>query len=144
MNSLPPRTLLYIRTGAPEGRRNEELLAAAIQCRDARYTLGDAAGLLLPRAVADGLSHREAERTIRSAFGRAARAPLAGPALSFPRARPKLTPDQREQIEREKAKARLAAKAASNAGNILRENNCGSADYGNRSPENLVNGGSPP
>src|SRR5512136_470066 len=101
MHILPPRTLRYIRTGAPEGRRNEELLAAAVQCRDARYTLGDATGLLLPRAVADGLSRREAERTIRSAFCRAARAPMAGPSLSFPRARPKSTPDQRERIERE-------------------------------------------
>ena len=32
---LPPRTLQYIASGAPEGQRNEELLAAACQCRDA-------------------------------------------------------------------------------------------------------------
>jgi hypothetical protein len=107
--SLPPRTLQYIATGAPRGRRNEELLAAACQCRDAGHSIAEAETLLLPRANRDGLSESEAKRTIESAFSQPARKPLTSGSISMPAPRRELTPEERERFEAEKRNLRLRA-----------------------------------
>jgi hypothetical protein len=65
---LPKRTLDYLQSGAPEGRRNADLFDAACQIRDAGQSHADAEESLLARAVADGLSETEARQTIHSAF----------------------------------------------------------------------------
>ena len=70
---LPRRTLDYLAQGAPEGQRNEELLHAGCQCRDAGFSQGEAEQVLIPRAEADGLSTAEARATIASAYRRPAR-----------------------------------------------------------------------
>ncbi len=80
---LPPRTLTYLQNGAQKGNRNAELLAAACQLRDARYSEAEATAQLTPRAIADGLTNHEASATIRSAFTRAPREYL-GPAKNQP------------------------------------------------------------
>src|SRR5260370_6627479 len=74
--ALPERTCTYLRDGAQNGQRNDELLQAAIQFRDARYSESEAVEQLVPRARADGLSSQEAKATIRSAFSRGAREPI--------------------------------------------------------------------
>jgi RecA-family ATPase len=71
--TLPERTLVYLRDGAQKGNRNDELLHAACQFRDARYSESEAIKQLVPRARADGLSSHEAVATIHSAFSRGAR-----------------------------------------------------------------------
>jgi RecA-family ATPase len=71
--ALPERTLTYLQNGAQNGSRNDELLAAACQFRDARYSESEAVEQLMPRARADGLSSHEASATIHSAFSRGAR-----------------------------------------------------------------------
>src|SRR5262249_7481963 len=85
------RTRDYLDHGAPEGQRNDELFAAAVQFKDAGYTIDEATGHLGPRAGQDGLSESEILSTIRSAyareprahiFGRNGQAPLRGPALA--------------------------------------------------------------
>jgi hypothetical protein len=60
----------YLDHGAAEGVRNEELFAAAVQCRDAGSAIAEAYRLLIPRAVGDGLSEAEARRTVDSAYSR--------------------------------------------------------------------------
>ncbi len=76
--SLPRRTLDYLANGAPEGTRNEELLQAAIQYRDAGGSHGEAERDLIPRAEADGLCTAEARATIASAYRRPARSGISG------------------------------------------------------------------
>lgn len=71
--ALPERTRTYLRDGAQNGQRNDELLHAACQFRDARYSESAAIDQLVPRARADGLSRHEATATIHSAFSRGAR-----------------------------------------------------------------------
>lgn len=71
--TLPERTLVYLRDGAQKGNRNDELLHAACQFRDARHSESEAIEQLAPRACADGLSSQEARATIHSAFNRRAR-----------------------------------------------------------------------
>jgi hypothetical protein len=134
---LPPRTLRYIASGAPEGQRNEELLAAACQCRDAGYSIAETETLLLSRANRDGLSEGEARRTIESAFSQPAREPLTINSSSTPAPRRELTPEERQRFEAEKRKMRLRAQAETAASSILREHACGFAYYGSRSPVNL-------
>jgi RecA-family ATPase len=73
---LPERTNTYLRDGAQNGNRNNELLEAACQFRDARYSEHEAIEQLVPRACADGLSKHEATTTIHSAFSRSAREPI--------------------------------------------------------------------
>ena len=73
---LPSRTRAYLEHGAPEGTRNDELFHAAGQFRDAGYTVDEAHGHLMPRAVADGLSNAEAKTTINSAYNHATRDPI--------------------------------------------------------------------
>jgi RecA-family ATPase len=80
---LPERTKIYLANGAQKGNRNDELLNAACQFRDAGYSEHEAAAQLRPRALADGLSSAEAIDTIRSAFSRAPRKPI-GPAKANP------------------------------------------------------------
>lgn len=72
---LPQRTVTYLRSGAPEGSRNEELFDAACQFRDSGHAADECEEQLLARASADGLSETEALHTIRSAFTRSAREP---------------------------------------------------------------------
>jgi hypothetical protein len=74
---LPKRTEDYLVSGAPEHHRNKELFAAACQLRDAGHSQSDAESQLVPRYVADGCSEREAVATIKSAYSRPPRAPIA-------------------------------------------------------------------
>ena len=71
--ALPERTRTYLQHGAQNGQRNDELLQAACQFRDARYSESEAVEQLMRRACADGLSRHEAIATIHSAFSRGAR-----------------------------------------------------------------------
>jgi len=73
---LPKRTLEYLRHGASEGTRNDELLAAAVQLRDAKIPEVEVYELCSARASMDGLSESEARATIRSCFNRPARNPI--------------------------------------------------------------------
>jgi RecA-family ATPase len=73
---LPQRTEDYLACGAPKGRRNDELYAAACQFRDACYSQDEAKARLTPRAVQDGLPEITAVNTIRSAFNGSPRAPI--------------------------------------------------------------------
>jgi hypothetical protein len=75
---LPERTRRYLEHGAPEGQRNSELFEAACQCRDCGFLQDYTAGLLGPRAEADGLKMGEILRTIQSAYDRAPREPIFG------------------------------------------------------------------
>ena len=75
---LPKRTLDYLKTGSIEGSRNEELLQAAIQLRDAQIPEMEVYELCSARAVMDGLPETEAKATIRSCFNRPARQPIEG------------------------------------------------------------------
>lgn len=134
---LPPRTRNYIAGGAPEGERNEELLAAACQCRDAGLSRNQTEALLMPRAVRDGLAEAEALRTVRSAYSRPARAPLTIGTASTLAPRRELTPEKRERFEVERREMRLRAQAETGAASILRDYACGFSFYGNKSPENL-------
>jgi hypothetical protein len=139
---LPPRTLQYIATGAQKGHRNEELLAAACQCRDAGCSIAETETLLLPRAQRDGLSGNEARRTIQSAFSQPARSPLTASTSSTPAPRRVPTPEERERIEADKQKLRLRAQAETAASSILQENARGFTHYGNESPVYLFDGDS--
>jgi hypothetical protein len=76
---LPPRTEIYLASGATDGTRNTELFAAACQIRDAGYSLSDAERELIPRHLASGSSEREALATIASAYSRPARDPISAP-----------------------------------------------------------------
>jgi RecA-family ATPase len=73
---IPARTLEYLRHGASEGSRNDELLAAAIQLRDAKIPEVEVFQLCSARASLDGLSESEARATIRSCYSRPARDPI--------------------------------------------------------------------
>ena len=75
---LPKVTEDYLRCGAVEGQRNEQLFAASCQCRDASLSQDETVSLLIGRAVQDGLPEREATATIRSAWTAPAREPIHG------------------------------------------------------------------
>jgi hypothetical protein len=79
MSALPDRTLAYLQNGAQKGNRNEELLQAACQFRDAGRTETEAIRELTARATADGLSSHAVNATIHSAFSRPPREQI-GPA----------------------------------------------------------------
>lgn len=51
LGQLPKRTMDYLKQGAPEGERNEELMAAACQCRDAGYDVAHVRSLLASRGA---------------------------------------------------------------------------------------------
>jgi hypothetical protein len=138
--ALPKRTQDYLAHETIEGQRNEELLAAACQCRDAGYSAAETETLLLSRANRDGLSEGEARRTIESAFSQPARDPLTINSSSTPTPRRELTPEQRERMASDKQKLRLRAQAETAAASILREHACGFAYYGNKSPVYLLDG----
>jgi len=65
---LPRYVQEYLTQGAAEGGRNRAVHAAARGYNDNGFTLSDALGDLLPRAMADGLDEREATSAIESAF----------------------------------------------------------------------------
>src|SRR6201987_1001690 len=75
--ALPKRTLEYLAHGASQGTRNQELFSAAVQFRDAGYSIDEAIGRLLDRALKDQLSEPEARKAIESAYTRGARDPIA-------------------------------------------------------------------
>ena len=134
---LPARTHKYLALGANKGQRNSELLAAAVQCRDAGMSESESESILVPRALFDGLTEGEATRTIHSAFSRPARDPLRsnfGQTDFYP---PELMPGQSARIERRKIERRLAARAHAGHAEILQKYACGFAYYVNRSPVNL-------
>jgi hypothetical protein len=102
---LPPRTRAYLEHGAPEGTRNDELFHAAGQFRDAGYSVDEAHGHLMPRAMADGLSDVEAKTTINSAYNHAARDPIpssASPLYGVNGAISSLDRSREEKIPRQK------------------------------------------
>jgi RecA-family ATPase len=76
--NIPKVTQDYLEFGAPEGQRNDSLLAAACQLRDAGYSVDEAEDILIIRGQTDGLTSSEAMRTIVSAFKREPRDPLPG------------------------------------------------------------------
>ncbi len=135
--ALPKRTLEYLAHGAPEGQRNEELLQAAAQFRDAGCCQSEAESQLLHRAIRDGLAEREALQTIRSAFSKSPRTPITTSSGSSTTARRELTPEERARIEAAKAKMRLVAKAQVARQQILVAHNVGAADYAEASPDYL-------
>ena len=140
MNALPKRTQTYLAHGASEGQRNAELLAAACQCRDAGMSESEVEHTLVPRAVSDGLSEREAISTVRSALSKSPREPIQSNCGNSAVESPKLTPEQRQRIEAQAAETRMAARAHTGFDQIIRQFACGFAHYGNRSPVNLFNG----
>jgi RecA-family ATPase len=71
--NLPKVTQDYLANGASNGNRNNALLDAACQFRDARYSIDQAIKELVPRATADGLDRSSVLKTIQSAFSRAPR-----------------------------------------------------------------------
>src|ERR1700739_1608342 len=75
--ALPKRPRETLAHGAPRGTRNKELFSAAVQFRDAGYSMDEAIGRLLDRALKDQLSEPEARKAIESAYTRGARAPIA-------------------------------------------------------------------
>ena len=135
--ALPKRTLEYLAHGAPEGQRNEELLQASAQFRDAGCCQSEAESQLLPRAIRDGLTEREALQTIRSAFSKSPRTPITTSSGSSTTARREVTPEERARIEAAKAKMRLVAKAQVAREQILVAHNVGAADYAEASPDYL-------
>ena len=134
---LPKRTLNYIASGAAEGQRNGELLAAACQCRDADYSESETESLLLERATLDGLSEREAERTVASAYTQPKRDPLLRKNSPGQPMKTALMPEQKARVEKVRAETLLVARARSGAQRILGEYACGFAFYGNRSPSKV-------
>ena len=134
---LPEQTQIYLAHGATEGKRNTELLAAAIQCRDARMSESETERILVSRALSDGLTEGEAIGTIHSAFSRPAREPIQSDTAHGVFKRPKLTPEQRQHIEVQNAKRHLAARAHAGKDEILQKFACGFAYYVNRSPVKL-------
>jgi len=73
---LPSRTEQFIRNGAQEGERNQELFLAAQQIRDAGGTEAEAMAKLSPAAESSGLKESEIRAAITSAFRRSARQPI--------------------------------------------------------------------
>ncbi|MCS7325454.1 MAG: primase C-terminal domain-containing protein, partial [Thermoflexales bacterium] len=63
-----PFSLVDFVRAAPEGERNSRLFWAACRVAERGLALADAEALLLPAALAAGLSEREARATIRSAY----------------------------------------------------------------------------
>ena len=68
--SLPRRTIEYLEGGSTEGTRNYCLFNAACQFRDHNYSYDEASDQLVQRALQDGLTEREADTTIRSAYAK--------------------------------------------------------------------------
>jgi Primase C terminal 1 (PriCT-1) len=103
-SDLPPSTRDCLANGVT-ANRNDALLAAACQFRDAGYTQAQAEPPLLARALADGLGEAEVRKTIRSAYSRGPRsaanvtsgepnaAPLPVRPQSVPRPLPPPIPD---------------------------------------------------
>jgi RecA-family ATPase len=78
VNLIPKSTQDYLDYGASKGNRNNALLNAACQLRDARFSQDEAIRILVQRASSDGLSEVESLATIRSAFSRSPREACVG------------------------------------------------------------------
>ncbi|MBN1658273.1 MAG: DUF927 domain-containing protein [Anaerolineae bacterium] len=76
---LPAVTLDFLARGAVEGERNDAAFAAACQLRDAGYPEAEALALVLEGAArcTPPLPEREVQATVKSAFSRTPRNPLA-------------------------------------------------------------------
>lgn len=87
---LAQATRDFIDNGAPEGQRNNRLFKAACDMAGNDYTEQTARDLLFPPAKKSGLSHREIEITLRSAFasGRKPRTPSKPESVTHPRKLP--------------------------------------------------------
>jgi len=86
---LPPRTLNYLKNGAAEGQRHEELKAAAAQMKDAGISRAEAEATLRQRGVQDGLPEKEIAPLVSWVYSKPKREPLTvGDALDFKVARP--------------------------------------------------------
>ena len=122
---LPRRKLEYLNRGAAEGQRNEELLQAACQYRDAGFLQHEAERDLIQRAERDGLSTAEAQRTIASAYVRPARGGLAN---SYPR---------RGLASRYTFKPTPKVEPETAIRNFLKGSDCGEVDLWEASPIRL-------
>ncbi len=78
--SLPRSVEEYLRTGVPEGERNQALFAAATKLRDLPMPEEYALYHLEPRALADGLPPDEIRSAIASAYSRPPREPAVSAA----------------------------------------------------------------
>ena len=79
MNRTPPIpkvTEEYLRTGATQGNRNQALMNAACQMRDANWEPSKITDILSMRGRQDGLTDSEINATIRSVLSRPARQPI--------------------------------------------------------------------
>lgn len=74
-SSLPLTVEAFLQNGAPEGSRNNTLFGAAAQCRDIAMPQEEAEHLLVPKAMAIGLSESESRTAIQSAYAGAKREP---------------------------------------------------------------------
>ena len=66
LHELPDAICHYLDHGSALGNRNNDLAAAARQCRDSSRTSAEWIEILVARGVADGLSRSEAEKTVRA------------------------------------------------------------------------------
>jgi 5S rRNA maturation endonuclease (ribonuclease M5) len=73
---LPERTQRFLDHGAPEGRRQAEAFAAAVQLRDAGFSEGEATRLVEGGAARCGLPPVEARGAVKSAYKHAPREPI--------------------------------------------------------------------
>ena len=73
---LPARTRAFLEHGAPEGQRQAEAFAAAVQLRDAGATEADTSELVEAGAARCRLPASEARAAVRSAYKHPARAPI--------------------------------------------------------------------
>lgn len=70
---IPKRTKAYIESGAPEGQRNADLMAACCQLRDAEWPKHVIEDVLMRRGTLDGLRENEVKSTINSILASPAR-----------------------------------------------------------------------
>jgi RecA-family ATPase len=84
MHELPDRTVEYLKFGAGEGTRNEELAEACRQVRDSGRAGARWEGILLQRAAQDGLSENEIRATIKSCMDPADKREACGPIYVAP------------------------------------------------------------
>jgi len=96
---LPARTRTFLEHGAPEGLRQAEAFAAAVQLRDAGVVEADALALVETGAARCGLATSETHGAVKSAYRKPAREPITkerggkgngykGPPLSRPASPP--------------------------------------------------------
>lgn len=95
----------FLNYGAPEGQRNVELFACACQVRDNGGSEGEAMSLLESKALSIGLTKTEVEKSISSAFAKAAREPAKNPNGDKPKSGGVLTYERKRYRVKIKADA---------------------------------------